>query len=279
MTRVNRRGFTLIELLVVIAIIAILAAILFPVFAKAREKARQISCLSNEKQMGLAFMQYVQDYDDHFESTDNWGQGWAELLWPYVKSKGAYVCPDDSRTPQYPWATDEISYVVNYDIADTTNTGNPAVGANLAQLAAPSTTVLLYEGSQTYAGYIGPGLSNAFETGGPGNFARLTATAWGGPTDLSETGDGSGNWYEPPVDITRHQADGASAGGVIYTGWLNFLAADGHVKFLQASWCNRGGMVSVGQTSNNEFLAVGQNSLQQAQNGVSNYTMSFNPNP
>ena len=62
----SRRGFTLIELLVVIAIIAILAAILFPVFAQAREKARQTSCLSNTKQVGLAFTQYVQDYDEHF---------------------------------------------------------------------------------------------------------------------------------------------------------------------------------------------------------------------
>src|SRR5476651_129734 len=64
MARVFKRGFTLIELLVVIAIIAVLAAILFPVFAQAREKARQTSCLSNEKQLGLAVMQYVQDYDE-----------------------------------------------------------------------------------------------------------------------------------------------------------------------------------------------------------------------
>ncbi|HEV2472758.1 MAG TPA: prepilin-type N-terminal cleavage/methylation domain-containing protein, partial [Chthonomonadales bacterium] len=63
-----RRGFTLIELLVVIAIIAILAAILFPVFAQAREKARAISCLSNEKELGLSVLMYVQDYDENFPS-------------------------------------------------------------------------------------------------------------------------------------------------------------------------------------------------------------------
>src|SRR5476651_2537282 len=81
-----RRGFTLIELLVVIAIIAILAAILFPVFAQAREKARQISCLSNMNQLGLAFMQYLQDYDEHFPGSYYYGQGWAEEIYPYVKS-------------------------------------------------------------------------------------------------------------------------------------------------------------------------------------------------
>src|SRR3954447_724453 len=67
-TRRSRRGFTLIELLVVIAIIAILAAILFPVFAQAREKARQVGCLSNLKQMGTATMMYVQDYDETYPS-------------------------------------------------------------------------------------------------------------------------------------------------------------------------------------------------------------------
>src|ERR1700751_5673294 len=91
----SRRGFTLIELLVVIAIIAILAAILFPVFAQAREKARGISCLSNLKQTGLAFAMYVQDYDETTPlqvspaPSPNDGTGnsyWYILLQPYVKN-------------------------------------------------------------------------------------------------------------------------------------------------------------------------------------------------
>src|ERR1700729_3180729 len=94
----KNKGFTLIELLVVIAIIAILAAILFPVFAKAREKARQTACLSNEKQMGTAVMMYVQDYDEHMPSVwdTNTGLTWADEIYPYVKSLGVFVCPSNA---------------------------------------------------------------------------------------------------------------------------------------------------------------------------------------
>src|SRR3569833_2677151 len=95
----KRIGFTLIELLVVIAIIAILAAILFPVFAQAREKARAIACLSNTKQLALAEMQYNQDYDEKYTDGSNpygEGNGWAAQLYPYVKSLGAFRCPGDS---------------------------------------------------------------------------------------------------------------------------------------------------------------------------------------
>src|SRR5579872_3013353 len=83
MQQKERRGFTLIELLVVIAIIAILAAILFPVFAQAREKARQISCLSNLKQNGTAFMMYMQDYDELYPTAVPWapGVGWENGTW------------------------------------------------------------------------------------------------------------------------------------------------------------------------------------------------------
>lgn len=102
----NRRGFTLIELLVVIAIIAILAAILFPVFAKAREKARQSSCSSNMKQLGLAVLMYGQDYDEtypiecyRFGAAATGGVDkfcWTMLIVPYMKNSQILKCPSDS---------------------------------------------------------------------------------------------------------------------------------------------------------------------------------------
>lgn len=97
-----KRGFTLMELLVVIAIIATLAAILFPVFSRAREKARQISCLSNEKQLGLAIMMYATDWDDTLPSSYYYKNGansqagyvqWSGMIMPYVKNQGIFVCP------------------------------------------------------------------------------------------------------------------------------------------------------------------------------------------
>jgi prepilin-type N-terminal cleavage/methylation domain-containing protein/prepilin-type processing-associated H-X9-DG protein len=100
-----KRGFTLIELLVVIAIIAILAAILFPVFARARENARRSSCISNMKQIGLGILQYSQDYDEQMVILGNPGNSttpctspWGERVQPYMKSKQVFRCPSNSDT-------------------------------------------------------------------------------------------------------------------------------------------------------------------------------------
>ena len=113
------RGFTLIELLVVIAIIAILAAILFPVFAQAREKARSTACLSNCKQMALAFQMYQQDYDGNYtwqgpllgNDVGDFGKpgaapNWIMQLMPYTKNKAIFVCPSSqpsNYSPKDPW--------------------------------------------------------------------------------------------------------------------------------------------------------------------------------
>jgi prepilin-type N-terminal cleavage/methylation domain-containing protein/prepilin-type processing-associated H-X9-DG protein len=111
MSRINRHikhGFTLIELLVVIAIIAILAAILFPVFARARENARRARCQSNLKQIGLGLMQYVQDYDEYLPSAGYYETGgvgafgptWRVMIFPYVKSEQIFTCPSGNRATQ-----------------------------------------------------------------------------------------------------------------------------------------------------------------------------------
>jgi len=126
----HRRGFTLIELLVVIAIIAILAAILFPVFAQAREKARGTACLSNMKQLGTSFQMYAQDYDENFPGIrfgDNLGESWPWKVYPgsvdwtgvftqgvqpYIKNKQILQCP--SATENNRWSgTNGLSYCYN----------------------------------------------------------------------------------------------------------------------------------------------------------------------
>ncbi len=132
-----RRGFTLIELLVVIAIIAILAAILFPVFARAREKARQSTCLSNTKQIMLAVMMYAQDYDERLipGALPYPGADWHVLLGPYQKNTQILYCPTKLPGMGYGWNYSEFGY---YYTTNGTGWATP-----LAQIDRPAQAILL----------------------------------------------------------------------------------------------------------------------------------------
>jgi prepilin-type N-terminal cleavage/methylation domain-containing protein/prepilin-type processing-associated H-X9-DG protein len=153
----KRPGFTLIELLVVIAIIAILAAILFPVFGRARENARRTSCSSNLKQIMLGEMQYTQDYDERFATTHiNVNSSTAnhfQIIFPYVKSTQIFLCPSDSVQDTPNWGSSvtpgyqplfRVSYGLNVNVNDTGAVDGP--GTPISKYISPSTTVLLVDG-------------------------------------------------------------------------------------------------------------------------------------
>ncbi len=135
----KQSGFTLIELLVVIAIIAILASILLPVFATARERSRMADCASNLKQIGVATQMYTQDSDEMLPPLIN-KRGWAGEIYPYLKSTGVYLCPDDPTTAQTSGGVTQVpvSYVWNRLLADP-STG---LGIGLSSLSGPSNTVM-----------------------------------------------------------------------------------------------------------------------------------------
>ena len=140
-----KRGFTLIELLVVIAIIAILAAILFPVFARAREKARQSSCLNNVKQLTLAFMMYAQDYDEYIRSAyipmpDSHYWPWMFGVEPYVKNDHVYACPSESWAVTWGHKSPaaRLSYGMNYSYL-----GYSSAYYKLGDIKSPSETILI----------------------------------------------------------------------------------------------------------------------------------------
>jgi prepilin-type N-terminal cleavage/methylation domain-containing protein/prepilin-type processing-associated H-X9-DG protein len=162
----RRKGFTLIELLVVIAIIAILAAILFPVFARARENARRASCQSNLKQIGLGIMQYTQDYDEilpgewtgndnESNNTDRWK--WMDSVFPYIKSEQIFVCPSDTENRRYIYNKNlpsglHVNYGSYYVNAYYGAGGGGPRWTNLSRVQAPATTIWALDGQPRWNG-------------------------------------------------------------------------------------------------------------------------------
>jgi prepilin-type N-terminal cleavage/methylation domain-containing protein/prepilin-type processing-associated H-X9-DG protein len=234
----SRSGFTLIELLVVIAIIAILAAILFPVFAQAREKARAISCLSNEKQLGLAFMQYSQDYDETLPSGSEvnyggrLGAGWAGQVYAYVKSVAVFHCPDDTTegNPNATPPTYPVSYSYNTLVPNSYNN----VKGHLSAFTSPAKTVILSESVGDTAAVDAPneGCQTPFPSASAYSCAGVFSSASTGNRFFAGEGNsgdtltvlGATGWLQGNLAGHIAQKDGR------HTGSANYIFADGHAK-------------------------------------------------
>jgi prepilin-type N-terminal cleavage/methylation domain-containing protein/prepilin-type processing-associated H-X9-DG protein len=252
-----KRGFTLIELLVVIAIIAILAAILFPVFAKVREKARQTSCLSNEKQLGLAFTQYVQDYDEKWPvgaaSSTNavYGNGYVAELYSYIKSNGLLKCPDDSTTNGTEAGNGATTYPVSY-----------AFNSNAAQQAdaaftAPASTVALFEvqgpTSNTGDSYTSTDVNSDGYSEAQTNDATHSSFADNGLDYSASTGVVYATGYF--LGRTGIVVNAFGNGNALHTGGANYLLADGHAKWFRGAAVSAGLSATTANTYQNGNLA------------------------
>ena len=271
----RKNGFTLIELLVVIAIIAILAAILFPAFARARENARRASCQSNLKQIGLGFLQYAQDYDESLPYRDG-GQnpdsvGWPVAIMPYVKSVQVFKCPSD------PGKSDTAARVSGPDILSYGANTNVLASPKLSGFNATAKTVLLLEIREARINFADTGLSPALwnRTTAMGleaydnhptdpNYTALAATGKlancdsGGKTNI----DANGGSY---ADKFARHLEGS-----------NFLAADGHVKWLKAA--NVAGGYSAPSETSPIINGAGdwwQSSPNTAGTAVAGYALTF----
>ena len=227
----GKKAFTLIELLVVIAIIAILAAILFPVFARARENARRSSCQSNLKQISLGVIQYTQDYDERYPNalTGNTTGiiGWADAIQPYLKSYQIYQCP--SETDVAPVQTTDpnlggyTDYWYNARLSFNASNSQHNSGINQSAVTSPTLTIMLGGGSadSSSGGSTARYRANGCNPSGSATLANPTTTNCTG-IELA-TVNGLGGTTHTPRPHVMH------LGGNVYA------FADGHVKWYKGS--------------------------------------------
>jgi prepilin-type N-terminal cleavage/methylation domain-containing protein/prepilin-type processing-associated H-X9-DG protein len=239
-------AFTLVELLVVSAIISLLAAILFPSFAQAREKSRQTSCLSNVRQVGLSIAMYRADYDEQFPhglgiaaGERLWaGEGWAGQCQPYAKNPGVFSCPTDTQT--LPGAGNfRVSYGYNINLLAFPGDWDekyhpPPGGISEARLNSAARTILLFEVSGVFANISDPteGAANGksgrhYSASANGLDNRLYAQKdWSTRTENQYATGYLGGRIPPDPDVTQF----ASPRGRHSEG-SNFLLCDGHAKW------------------------------------------------
>ena len=205
----KRKAFTLIELLVVIAIIAILAAILFPVFARARENARRSSCASNLKQIGLGIMQYMQDSDGIYpvQLETNPTVYWQYNVAPYLKSTQIYSCPSAPSTIVFSGNSQFVAYGINYWLDYL---GGYPIPATESTISNPSGTILLCDTT----GWAG---SPIVERG----YYRAYPSYYGGFNNRNSTVYGF-DYATPQTRVSDRHFDGT-----------NILWCDGHVKWMK----------------------------------------------
>jgi prepilin-type N-terminal cleavage/methylation domain-containing protein/prepilin-type processing-associated H-X9-DG protein len=235
MKRESRSGFTLVELLVVIAIIAVLAAILFPVFAQVREKARQTMCLSNTRQMASSLMMYAQDYDEIFPPVLSIQPGetyfyqisWMNRLQPYVRNIGLFLCPSSNHR-NTDWRT-SADLLQNYAYSPSrTVTGFEALTLETVFGKA------LWEGLGGFYGTQRVGFYSRVATShGLANIARPSETAAIVDHDYFDWAfHQSQIKYPEPRHITEAPFRGPN-GEVVPSGLVNTVFCDGHAKAMK----------------------------------------------